>query len=301
MVKEFCPMLGKEVDLNILKYPCYVSTKLDGIRAIFKDGELLSRSLKPIGNDNLRKKYQHVLDWSKETGIILDGEFYSPELPFTEISSVVRKSDKEVPEHLEFYVFDMYDKDMPSMPFKIRQATYKHQALSLGLKYIEQTKVQEQAEIEAIFDSEISKGGEGVIIRNPDMPYKFGRSTAKEQSLLKMKPFVTFDSKVISIQERMENTIESETNELGHSFKRRFQENMVPTGIASTATVTYEDTTVDVVFTGDEDFRREIWTNRDKYIGKYLEYKCMLVGSKDRPRHPVFLRFREIDEWGNKL
>ena len=39
-------------------------------------------------------------------------------------------------------------------------------------------------------------------------------------------------------------------------------------------------------------FRKEIWENQKKYIGKTIEFKGMLVGAKDLIRHPVFLRFR---------
>jgi len=38
--------------------------------------------------------------------------------------------------------------------------------------------------------------------------------------------------------------------------------------------------------------KEEVWKNRCQYIGVMIEYKGMLVGSKDLPRHPVFLRFR---------
>jgi hypothetical protein len=42
--------------------------------------------------------------------------------------------------------------------------------------------------------------------------------------------------------------------------------------------------------------RRDIWKNKDNYVGKWIEFKGMLVGSKDKVRHPVFLRYREDKE-----
>ena len=48
-----------------------------------------------------------------------------------------------------------------------------------------------------------------------------------------------------------------------------------------------------VTITGTEEFRRDIWKNKEKYIGKMIEYKAMVIGMKDFPRHPTFLRFRE--------
>jgi len=36
-----------------------------------------------------------------------------------------------------------------------------------------------------------------------------------------------------------------------------------------------------------------MWEERDIMKGKWIEYKAMMVGAKDVPRHPVMLRFRE--------
>jgi hypothetical protein len=39
--------------------------------------------------------------------------------------------------------------------------------------------------------------------------------------------------------------------------------------------------------------RQEIFMNQDKYLNRWIEFKGMEVGSKNVPRHPTFLRFRE--------
>ena len=44
--------------------------------------------------------------------------------------------------------------------------------------------------------------------------------------------------------------------------------------------------------TSDEE-KEDIWSKRSTYIGKTIEYKGMLIGAKDVPRHPVMIRFRE--------
>ena len=36
----------------------------------------------------------------------------------------------------------------------------------------------------------------------------------------------------------------------------------------------------------------EIWKNRESYLGRWIEYRGMLVGAKDLPRHPTMTRFR---------
>jgi DNA ligase-1 len=46
----------------------------------------------------------------------------------------------------------------------------------------------------------------------------------------------------------------------------------------------------------DHTLRKQIWDNRDKYIGKIVKYKYLPVGTIDAPRHPVFLGLRDKDD-----
>ena len=301
MNKPFKPMLGKMADLDAIKFPVYVSTKLDGIRCVTIDGELKSRTLKPIRNIPLQEKYKELCKWCQEKNIILDGELFSPEMTFQKITSHVMKSDRIPPEHLNFYVFDEFLIDEADTPFKKRYTRYSELCKHRGLKFLGQERVEDLDTLNTMFGLALQEGNEGLIVRSPDQPYKFGRSTVKEGGLLKMKPFETFDGKVKEVLERMENTSESYTNELGHSQKHRCKEDMVGTGIAAAVIVEYEGNDLKVVMTGDEDFRRKVWEDRDSYIGKWIEYKAMLIGIKELPRHPNFIRWRGNDDKGNKI
>jgi DNA ligase-1 len=158
---------------------------------------------------------------------------------------------------------------------------------------ISQDLVESLEDVDALFERNIDTGYEGVILRDINGPYKFGRSTVKEGYMLKVKPFHTWDSPVLDILERFENLNESQTNELGQSFKRNTKADKAGTGLASALVTEYEGHPIKVVLTGDEDFRREIWENKESYIGKLFEWKGMIVGAKDVPRHPNFIRWRE--------
>jgi hypothetical protein len=39
--------------------------------------------------------------------------------------------------------------------------------------------------------------------------------------------------------------------------------------------------------------KMDVWKNQSKYLGRMIEYKGMLVGAKDLPRHPVYIRMRD--------
>ena len=70
---KFKPQLApnESVDLDNIKYPILASYKLDGIRCLFIKGEMLSRSLKPIVNKQLREKFKPLIEHSKEYDLIL--------------------------------------------------------------------------------------------------------------------------------------------------------------------------------------------------------------------------------------
>ena len=123
--KQFKPMLApnQSVDLDTINFPIFISGKLDGIRCIIKDGEMVSRSLKPIRNKKLQEKFNDLKIISKEQNIIFDGEIYSHELTFQEITHFVMTEDigdEALPESLKFWCFDMIkDEDFESL-FKYR-------------------------------------------------------------------------------------------------------------------------------------------------------------------------------------
>lgn len=289
----FKPMLAVNAKKEKIKYPCLYSNKLDGIRCVFKDGKMLTRSLKPITSDTLQKKFQWLKDWSKELNIILDGEMYCHGMEFREISHFVRKSDAEIPEDLKFHCFDIVLNEDYDESFIKRLKRLGDEGWEDSMIIVKQNKLENEDELDNAFEKVLGEGYEGLILRSEEGPYKCGRSSVTEGYLLKVKPFVSFDAEIISVVERMENLNESKKNELGRSFKRNTKDDKKGTGIAAVFKVMYEGVEGGVTITGDEDFRTEIWDNKESYIGKMIEYKAMVVGMKDFPRHANFMRFRE--------
>jgi DNA ligase 1 len=299
MTKDFRPMLApnEKVDLSQIKYPLLASTKLDGIRTIFMNGRMLSRSLKEIPNKQLQEKFQPLKDFSKKFNTILDGEMYGNGMSFQQITHFVMTQDlegEELPNELKFNCFDCIYQEGKDVDFQVRyvytRTVEKH--FSDLMFCLEQEIVTRKEDVEELFEGALEGGFEGLILKNPKSKYKFGRATLKSGDMYKVKPFLTFDLRVIRIEERMENTSESFKNELGKSTKHSFKDSMIPTGIAATFVVMYNGMEQKVCLTGTEEFRREIWNNQNKYIGKMIEVKGMTLGSKDLIRHPTFMRFR---------
>ena len=319
MKKEiiFKPQLApnQKVDLDTINYPLLASYKLDGIRCLFIKGEMLSRSLKPIQNKQLREKMQPLVDFSREHDCILDGEIYSPELTFQEITRYVMTQDLQdkksvkkhggiltIPEHLKFYCFDMVG--VNSLGDLELNETFKSRtlgvvALELAFRDILVSICQEQVNsplmISEFFNHALENGYEGLILKDPNGKYKCGRGTIKEGLIYKVKPFVTFDAEIIGVVQATEvdPNAEKKTNELGRSVTSKKKGDRLLIDKASAFEVFYEDKTLKVTLAMTDEEKEAIWAKRSTYIGKIIEYKGMLVGSKDVPRHPVMIRFRE--------
>lgn len=312
-MKKFKPMLAPndQPNLDEIKYPILASFKLDGIRCLFIKGEMLSRSLKPIQNKQLREKFRVLIDYSKDRQLILDGEIYSPELSFQLITKFVMTKDFEdektikkngleiltIPEHLKFYAFDIITEDNLEEEFfkrclKLKKVEDEFKNL---LEYVTQVDVHKKEDIESLFENALEKGYEGLILKDPNGRYKCGRGTIKEGLIYKVKPFKTFDAEITGVVQatKVNPNAEKKTNELGRSVTSKKKDDRILIEKASAFNVQYEGLELKVVLAMTDEEKEEIWKNKESYIGKMIEYKGMLIGAKDVPRHPVMIRFRE--------
>lgn len=326
MINNFKPMLAIDVKNNLdkIQYPKYASFKLDGIRCVFHpELGMVSRSLKPIQNKQLQEKFSWLTELSKDLGTIFDGEIYAHNLTFQDImravmtqdfddESTMKKMEKEFGDiiksseyiinllgNIRYHCFDMLYPDDPNVEFYnrtlIMEQVEEHIMNNKLFHLVEQFKVHDAEHVNDLFKIALDKGYEGLILRDPDSPYKFGRSTLKEEYLLKVKPFVTYDAKIVEVIQATEvdPNAEKEINELGYSKTSRKKDDRIPIEKAAAFKVMYEGHALKVSIAMTDPEKEEVWKNRESYIGRMIEYKGMQIGAKDVPRHPVFLRFRE--------
>jgi DNA ligase-1 len=299
--KTFKPLLApnEQIDLKELNYPLLASTKLDGIRCIFYKGQILSRSLKQIQNKQLRERFEELRKYTETSDCILDGEIYSSELTFQEITHFVMTQDLEdeqLPNSLKFYCFDRIGKLGQEEPFCLRLDSMEvivslFQDIAFPVEHI---KVNSAVEVESYFEKVLTEGYEGLILRNPESYYKYGRATVRENIIYKCKPFRTFDAKITGIVQSTEvnEDAEKKTNELGRSVTSKKIGERHTIEKASAFWVEYNNKPLKVTLAMSDLEKIEVWKNRESYIGKWIEYKGMLVGAKDVPRHPVMIRYR---------
>ncbi len=284
---NFKPMLAEDVKLGDLLYPIIISPKLDGVRATFVNGQLLTRSLKPIANKRVNEVFK--------TEAMLDGELIvgSPTDPavFRNTMKVVSAHEADIKD-LRYYVFDWVGVGRFSERLKDAHRIAKmSQDIFVPVPH---SFVYNESQLLHAEEHCLNQGYEGLMIRDPDGPYKFGRSTQRERYLLKLKRKMTSEGEVVEVVEQMHNANEAKLDALGYTERSSHKANMIPTGVMGALVL--RDLKTGVVFNVGTGFtfaeRQEIWKDRPKYIGKIVTYEYLPVGVKDKPRHPVFKGWR---------
>lgn len=295
------PMRAAAVaDLTALRFPLYASPKYDGIRAVWIPGTgLLSNNLKPIPNQYLQAAFSVKLPHAAP----LDMELLSARCPtsFQAATSTVMSSHSEEPALA--MIFDC----VTSSRFTNRLEEVARLSECLGKKIRTptiQVSLSPQRLVTSVddlleYESELLDAGfEGVMLRDPNSRYKFGRSTLREASLLKLKRFTDAEAVVTGIYEQMHNTNVATRNAVGRTERSSAKAGKVGKGVLGGLHVRDIKTGVEFdVGTGFNDVQRaEIYAAPDRFIGQIIKYKYLPVGVKEKPRHPVFLGFRHIND-----
>ena len=286
-------LLSCEVPLDKVKFPIYISTKFDGIRALVIDGVVYSRSLKPIRNKHVQKLFGKP-EYNGFDGELIVGDIYAKDV-FQKTTSGVMSEDG-TPD-VTYYVFDVFTNNTE---------TYKERLYALNDKLVlvqpnnivatQQLYIQTEEELTELLSKEKVKGGEGLIGRSPNGVYKYGRSTPKEQLSIKFKFFEQCEFEVVGFNERMHNTNEQKRDELGYAERSSAKEGLVPTNTLGSLVLKYGDDTFNCGTGFSDALRYEIWSNQDKYLGKLASIRYMSVGMDKLPRCPSFVWFRHIED-----
>lgn len=297
MSSKFKPMLAEHADMTKIKFPVMASTKLDGIRAVVLNGKLLSRSLKPIKNKYTRSLFEKP-EYEGLDGELIVGSPTDPKC-FNKTTSGVMTEEGEPNVH--YYVFDQipeYSGQPENTPFKSRFNDLQESMPMEHVVLVQQKLVWNLPELEEFEKQCLKQGYEGVIIKDLNSPYKYGRSTLREGYMLKIKRYKDAEAKILSVEELLSNTNEATRDELGKVKRSNHKLGMVPQDTLGSLVV--QDLKTGIQFnigTGfNEELRGTLWKNKSRIIGKIVKYKYFDYGSIDKPRHPVFLGFRDEED-----
>jgi len=285
MISKFKPMLADNADFDRIRYPVMASPKLDGVRATFQNGSLVTRSLKPLPNRAVNEVFKHDADFDGE---LIVGDAFSKTV-FRDTMKVVMAHDADIT-GLRLHVFDIVNLGDFRDRFRIAcdYADYKR------IIPVPHTLIENEKELLRLEDHMLHVGYEGLMIRDPKGQYKYGRSTVNEGALLKVKRRLQSEATVIGFEEQMHNANEAKLDNLGNTERSSHQANMIPMGVLGALVV--KDVKTGVSFNVGTGFTAEdragIWKQRDSLLYKMITYEYLPIGVKDKPRHPVFLGWR---------
>lgn len=293
-MKQIKPLLSCEVPLDKIKLPVFASTKVDGVRAVVIDSVVYSRSLKPIRNKYVQELFGKP-EYNGMDGELVVGDIYAKDV-FQKTTSGVMSA--EGTPDVKFYVFDICNR--PEETFTARRFILYNKLKNLpfdsNVMMLQQHYVETLYDLQQYLEDERIKGGEGLICRNPDGKYKYGRSTPKEQLSVKLKFFESGEFEVIGFEERMHNANEAKTNELGYTERSSCKENLIPMNTLGSLVLKYGDSEFRVGTGFSDAQRKEIWENKEFYLGKLASIRYMSVGQAVLPRAPSWLGWRDEDD-----
>lgn len=284
MSSQFRPLLGARVEsLSQVKFPVFASIKLDGIRAIKWGPELLSRTLKTIPNRALAAFLREVPSgWDGE---LIAGEPNAPNV-YNLSESYVMSRGKDA-SSIRFFVFDNHE---ASGGFATRLESISD--LPPRVIKLDQVLIDRADDLLAFEDKALADGYEGVVLRHPDGRYKYGRSTIREQYLLKLKRFLDDEAVIIGFEELERNFNEATIDERGYTKRSSHKDNKVGAGMLGALRVDWHGKELKLGSGFTEQLRKDIWAARDRYLGRKARFKYFPIGIKDLPRQPIFTGFR---------
>lgn len=253
-------------------------------------GQAVSRKLKPIPNDFVRSTLAGLPDG-------LDGELMV-EGTFSDVTSAIMSKAGEP--NFVFNVFDWLGED-PSEPYIDRIDRLEKWVAAEGnpfVKYVPAELLESREDLDAFESKCLMEGFEGIMVRDPYGPYKFGRSTEKEGWLLKIKRWKTEEAMVVDFEELQHNDNPATENELGLTKRSSAKAGKRPGGMLGKLVCEMNGIRFEIGSGFTEAQRQEIWNAREKYRWELVTFKHQAHGAKDRPRFPTFCGFRHPDDLG---
>ncbi len=289
----FKPLLASKADLSKIKYPVLVSPKLDGIRCIMINGVAMSRSLKPIPNQYVQKCLAGLHG--------LDGELMLSEGGYNQVQSGIMSRDGE-PDFV-YQVFDSCNEPDMNLGFsqRAKEASAKVRevrAQRIPVAHLKHRVCQNEEELLSLHEDFCSMGYEGSMIRSPDGPYKYGKSTVREGYLLKLKNFLDDEAIITGFKEKMINNNPAEKNELGGTKRSTNKGNLSPAGTVGAILAEWNGEELSLGFGPgfDDKWKQWFWDNREEQISKQVKFSYQELSKDGIPRFGKFIGFRTDDD-----
>ncbi len=294
------PMLAQEFDFSKyekagssrsfkIAFPAFVQRKYDGIRclAYMKDNKVIleSRTGEPFEKfDLLRTQIETLfskMSAEMRDGFYWDGELYTNDIPFNEISGLVRMTvkhakpaDIEKSNKIHYYIYDCININNLEMNCKERYVFMDNyfKGFSKGnpkgtemIHRVETEIAEDPADVKSKHDTYVTQGYEGIMIRDMSGAYEVDK---RSKYLQKYKEFNENEFKIVGFHEENGGLV--------------IWDVILPNGKTCACAPNASDAQ-----------RKEMFKNGDKYIGKMLTVYYFGEDADGRLRFPRGKAIRE--------
>ncbi len=294
--------LSKTLKEQVL-FPVLASPKIDGIRFTVVNKQAQSRSGKVLPNEHFQGIFK-VADFDGLDGEVVVGQ--NPACTNTANGTLFNRTQSAImtaggmPD-FSLHIFD--DIRHPEWGFKARTHladTRVRELQELGIaadfiNYVEHTELYTAEQVAAFEEEALLAGYEGIMLRSPTAPYKFGRSTIKQQGLIKIKRFIDDEATVTGFEALERNTNPIVRNEFGLAKRSSHRAGKVADNLLGKLLVTHPKYGAFAIGSGfDVATRERVWHNQSQYLGRLVTFKYQPHGTMDAPRAPIFKGFRGV-------
>lgn len=318
--------LDSELPYSRIMYPCFCSTKYNGIRAICIKGVWFSRAMKEMDwiSPVVLEVFQRIAEQAAEMGVVLDGEFHAYSHNTVGETKSILSGTKPLPDDFYFKVFYC-------LPYNAWNGATEPTAEEFSfcpgnnlelydprLQLIRQDVLHNEDQFHDKVDSIRYSNKEGLMILNPCALYKHGRGTIPSDNahakgvqgiLYKFKFYSEpIDAKITNLtprQERNEGAVGRVNEHLGKADTLHTQADFHDTEVAGVMVCQLEGTTkvsdkVNVPFpvgTGFEE-REEYYlafgTGKPKDLkGQWVQFRRLACEDRDKPISIKDVQFRD--------
>lgn len=251
-----------------VKFPCYISPKLNGFRLLNDKGTHYAKSGETYDITNSPHHLRKLL--AEVEKLELDGEIYAHGMPLQEIISAWRVPTLES-EKLRYHVYDV-----PVTGVTVEQRQVLLSKLNeLGIKdlvTVPSMLIHTQKEYNAYYKAALETGYEGVVTRNCGSYYEFGKRSG---DVIKRKPRLDAEAKIIS----------TEVDRLG--------DGLLTCQMKDGVTLFKCKMLKASGYRGYEDSKA--------IVGKWINYQYEELSVDGVPTKPVGIYLRDCDDQGNPL
>lgn len=270
------PMLAAQLDKvkpeSIDWETAFVQPKLDGHRALYKDGVLYSRAGKVIDLPHIVE----AIESCSLKNLHLDGELYLHGKTLQEVSSLIKgaKKNPEASLDVEYWVYDIVSDKPFSERSEMLWEAYdtSDRAYTYPVKWTETTEVKSLEEAMQHHEKYREFKMEGTMIRFGTDGYQVDKRSKK---LLKVKEFHDAEFKVIGYEE-------------GKPYIRGDEVFQVPVWICETE----DGGNFNVTASGNMYEKAMQWDEKEDLVGEMLTVKYHNMSKDNIPQLPVALDWR---------